>query len=140
MVNRDILFVLLVAVVAIAGLLMQSKEMFLSNDLVGEVTFATLEKATKITGVINATLARKDSDTDGLTDYQETKTYETDPNDTDTDNDGLSDYEEVNRTSGYTTDPLDYDSDNDGCSDGHEVLYADTDPTLFGDCIVPPPE
>ena len=37
----------------------------------------------------------KDSDYDGLSDYDEVKIYHTDPLKSDTDNDGLSDYEEV---------------------------------------------
>ena len=37
----------------------------------------------------------KDSDYDGLSDYDEVKIYHTDPLKADTDNDGLSDYEEV---------------------------------------------
>lgn len=37
----------------------------------------------------------KDSDYDGLNDYDEVKVYHTDPLIADTDNDGLSDYEEV---------------------------------------------
>ena len=37
----------------------------------------------------------KDSDYDGLSDYDEVKVYHTDPLKADTDNDGLSDYEEV---------------------------------------------
>ena len=37
----------------------------------------------------------KDTDYDGLTDYEEIKVYNTNPLEVDTDNDGLSDYEEV---------------------------------------------
>ena len=37
----------------------------------------------------------KDTDFDGLTDYEEVKVYNTNPLEVDTDNDGLSDYEEV---------------------------------------------
>jgi len=58
-----------------------------------------------------------DSDQDGLTD-QEEAALGTDPNSTDTDGDGLFDYEEV-RT--YHTEPLNPDSDGDGYTDGQEV-------------------
>ncbi|HMB65274.1 MAG TPA: CAP domain-containing protein, partial [Patescibacteria group bacterium] len=59
----------------------------------------------------------KDSDGDGLTDWEE-KELGTDPYSRDTDKDGLSDYEEVYI---YGTDPKDSDTDKDGMSDGEEV-------------------
>lgn len=59
-----------------------------------------------------------DSDQDGLTDEEETKTYKTDPDVTDTDSDGLFDREEVKV---YKTNPLKKDTDGDGYSDGAEV-------------------
>ncbi|MCF8038225.1 MAG: fibronectin type III domain-containing protein [Desulfohalobiaceae bacterium] len=65
-----------------------------------------------------------DSDSDGLTDSEETDTYETDPNLADTDGDGLSDGDEVNT---HSTDPLKADSDGDGLDDGTEILQG-TDP------------
>lgn len=64
-----------------------------------------------------------DTDDDGLTDDEEA-TYGTDASTSDTDSDGLSDYEEVKT---YATDPLDSDSDDDGYEDGTEVS-AGTDP------------
>lgn len=64
-----------------------------------------------------------DTDDDGLTDEEEA-TYGTDPSVSDTDSDGLSDYEEVKT---YATDPLDSDSDDDGYEDGTEVSEG-TDP------------
>ena len=46
---------------------------------------------------VNATFVQDtaDSDGDGLTNYQESVTYSTNPNDSDSDDDGLSDSEEV---------------------------------------------
>ncbi|HET8865719.1 MAG TPA: OmpA family protein [Gracilimonas sp.] len=66
-----------------------------------------------------------DTDDDGLTDGEEVNTYETDPNSADTDGDGLSDGDEVNS---YNTDPNDTDTDGDGLSDGDEVNEYNTDP------------
>ncbi|OGJ42701.1 hypothetical protein A2974_02960 [Candidatus Peregrinibacteria bacterium RIFCSPLOWO2_01_FULL_48_20] len=67
-----------------------------------------------------------DTDADGLSDYEEVITYGTDGNDTDSDDDGLTDYEEA---VGYGTDPNDADSDGDGLSDGDEVSAFGTDPS-----------
>lgn len=58
-----------------------------------------------------------DSDHDGLTDNEE-DSLGTNPNEVDTDGDNLFDYEEVKT---YLTDPLNPDSDNDGYLDGEEV-------------------
>jgi len=88
--------------------------------------------------------SRGDTDSDGLTDYDEINNYGTDPTKQDTDNDRLSDYEEVNT---YGTDPIKADTDSDGVKDGQEIEY-NTDPldsndldwdrdgfsTLNGDC------
>jgi hypothetical protein len=63
----------------------------------------------------NSTL---DTDRDGLTDYQETHTYNTNLTNADTDNDGLSDRDEVIT---WKTDPLKADTDGDGYTDGSEV-------------------
>ena len=68
-----------------------------------------------------------DSDDDGLSDLEETKTYSTDPFAADTDLDGLSDGDEVLV---YGSDPVRADTDGDGLSDGDEVLIYGTDPTL----------
>ena len=63
--------------------------------------------------------AKDDKDGDGLTDYQEAVTYNTDPLvDADKDGDGLTDYQEVVT---YNTDPNNLDSDDDGIYDGDEV-------------------
>ena len=59
-----------------------------------------------------------DSDSDGLTDYQEVHVYHTDPLKADTDGDGLSDRDEVMV---WHTDPLNPDTDGDGYKDGDEV-------------------
>ena len=62
-------------------------------------------------------LASKDTDQDGLTDAKE---YDlgTNPRLVDSDSDGLSDWEE---TAIFGTEPLNKDSDNDAYSDGEEV-------------------
>ena len=65
-----------------------------------------------------------DTDTDGLTDFEEAQTYATDPLAWDSDGDTLSDGDEVNL---YSTNPLDTDSDGDLVDDDAEVL-AGTDP------------
>ncbi|MCC5908780.1 MAG: OmpA family protein [Balneolaceae bacterium] len=69
-------------------------------------------------------LMERDSDGDGLSDYDEIYIYGTDPLNPDTDGDGLTDYEEIYV---YGTDPLNPDTDGDGFSDGQEVEMG-TDP------------
>ena len=59
-----------------------------------------------------------DTDSDGLSDYDEVYVYNTNPLNIDTDNDELSDYKEVIT---YHTDPLNSDTDGDGYFDGTEV-------------------
>jgi len=63
------------------------------------------------------TTPSKDSDGDGLSDFQEAQ-IGTSPTSTDTDVDQLSDYDEVML---YKSNPLDPDTDNDGYLDGEEV-------------------
>ena len=58
-----------------------------------------------------------DYDEDGLTLSQEYE-YDTNPFSKDTDEDGLNDYEEINL---HKTNPIKYDSDEDGMSDGTEI-------------------
>jgi hypothetical protein len=90
-----------------------------------------------------------DADRDGLTNYEESSVYQTNPRRSNTDRDGDSDYTEVLYSSAppdptqgidddgdslyryyelyYGTDPNDPDSDGDGQDDYTEVLYG-TDP------------
>lgn len=70
-------------------------------------------------------LQQRDSDGDGVNDYDEIYVYETSPLEPDTDEDGLNDYDEIFE---YGTDPLVADSDEDGLSDGDEVNVYNTDP------------
>lgn len=70
-------------------------------------------------------LMERDSDGDGLSDYDEIYVYGTNPLEPDTDEDGLTDYDEVHT---YGTDPLNSDTDEDSLSDGDEVNVYDTDP------------
>ncbi|MBN1328923.1 MAG: hypothetical protein JXA54_05570 [Candidatus Heimdallarchaeota archaeon] len=67
-----------------------------------------------------------DSDSDGITDYEEVNSgsdsYITNPLDSDTDNDLLNDYEETHLgTDNYYSNPLKIDSDNDNLTDYEEV-------------------
>lgn len=63
-------------------------------------------------------LMDRDSDGDGLSDYDEMYIYGTDPLNPDTDGDGLSDYDEIFV---YGTDPLTKDTSGNGFTDGQEV-------------------
>ncbi|MBE0645447.1 MAG: OmpA family protein [Bacteroidetes bacterium] len=66
-----------------------------------------------------------DTDTDGLTDYEEVRVYSTSPLKPDTDDDGLGDYFEITK---YGTDPLNSDTDEDRLSDADEIMLYNTDP------------
>lgn len=69
-----------------------------------------------------------DTDGDGLWDVHE-NWIETNPKNPDTDTDGLSDYEEVNKgKDGYRTNPVEPDSDTDGLLDFEEVSEFETNP------------
>ncbi|MCC5941813.1 MAG: hypothetical protein JJU37_09745 [Balneolaceae bacterium] len=63
-------------------------------------------------------LMERDSDGDGLSDYDEIYIYGTDPLNPDTDGDGLSDYDEIFL---FGTDPLIKDTSGNGFTDGQEV-------------------
>ena len=65
-----------------------------------------------------------DSDGEGLSDGAEVLDNHTDPNKADTDDDGLDDYEELYE---FGTNPLNPDSDSDGLKDGEERDFG-TDP------------
>ncbi len=71
------------------------------------------------------TLKAKDTDADGLNDWEEINIYGTNPLNSDSDNDGLNDGDEVHI---YDTDPLNPDTDGDGLKDGEEVLIYKTNP------------
>ncbi len=75
--------------------------------------------------IVHGTEFDPDSDTDGLTDTNETDVHLTDPYDNDTDDDMLEDGDEVNI---YGTNPLSVDTDSDGLYDGIEILINGTDP------------
>lgn len=78
---------------------------------------------TEVTALYAAGSAGKckvDSDSDGLTDLQESF-LGTNPNDSDSDNDGLTDGDEVFV---YHTNPNDADTDDDGVDDGVEVTQG----------------
>ncbi len=82
-----------------------------------------------------------DDDGDGLTNGQESL-LKTRPDSRDTDGDGLSDWDEVNV---YRTNPLLPDTDGDGLSDGEEIrlgtdpLRKDTDGDGLEDAVDPDP-
>lgn len=71
---------------------------------------------------VNAESEDEDTDDDGLSDWEEAATYETDWTDPDTDDDGLKDGEEVNT---YNTDPNDFDTDNDRLLDGYNQTLTE---------------
>jgi outer membrane protein OmpA-like peptidoglycan-associated protein len=68
---------------------------------------------------------KPDTDGDGLTDFEEVRTFMTDPLNPDSDYDGLSDGAEVHT---YQTNPLKTDTDDGGVADGHEVIEDGTNP------------
>jgi outer membrane protein OmpA-like peptidoglycan-associated protein len=72
-----------------------------------------------------------DRDGDGLSDWQETRMYFTNPLMADSDNDGLSDGQEAKR---YATDPNRADSDGGGRSDNEELARG-SDPLMADDDI-----
>lgn len=67
----------------------------------------------------------RDTDGDGLGDFEEVRIHLTNPLHWDSDGDVLNDYVEVTR---YRTDPTRADSDGDGLSDREELLSYGTDP------------
>lgn len=71
-----------------------------------------------------------DMDNDGLSDYAELNTYQTDPTDADTDNDTLSDGAEVatwaNADARNHANPLAQDTDGDGLTDNLEITFGCT--------------
>jgi RHS repeat-associated protein len=84
---------------------------------------------------IAVSISTLDSDSDGLTDYQE-NSLGTDPQSADSDSDGLTDGAEVNT---HGSNPLLADTDADGMPDAYEVAYgllvatADADADADGD-------
>ncbi len=88
-------------------------------------------------------IANTDSDSDGLSDYEELNTYYTDPNKTDTDSDGYDDKTEIDsKYSPHLGDKkrlLDSDLDEDGLNDAWELILGtnlmkmDTDEDGFSD-------
>ena len=90
------------------------------------------EGVLKIHYVAQESRTPRDSDGDGLSDFDELTKYNTDPFKEDTDNDGLTDGLEIE----LGTNPLKRDTDNGGVDDGIEVLRDGTDPTLATDDLV----
>jgi outer membrane protein OmpA-like peptidoglycan-associated protein len=72
-----------------------------------------------------------DQDGDGLSDWEETRVYFTNPRMADSDGDGLTDKQEVQV---YRTDPNKADSDGGGVNDGIEVQHG-TLPLYGGDDV-----
>jgi len=75
--------------------------------------------------VYGANQRSTDTDKDGLDDWQEIKTYKTDPLVPDSDADGLEDGEEINYCQ---TNPLESDTDDDGLPDSLEVTILKSNP------------
>lgn len=80
--------------------------------------------AAEISKVYAFDLNGADQDRDGLTDDEESFTYNTSPTDADSDDDGLNDGDEVKV---HRTNPLRADSDGDGYTDSTEI-FAGKDP------------
>jgi hypothetical protein len=96
------------------------------NDATDALTELDSDGLTNMEEYESATLPNNnDTDNDGLNDFEEVKTYLTNPLITDTDGDNLTDGDEVLE---YLTDPLELDSDGDLFNDGDEVLIFETDP------------
>jgi hypothetical protein len=83
----------------------------------------------KIHYVAQESKTPRDSDGDGLSDFDEITKYYTDPLNEDTDNDRLTDGLEIE----LGTNPLERDTDNGGVDDGTEVLKDKTNPNLKSD-------
>jgi outer membrane protein OmpA-like peptidoglycan-associated protein len=99
---------------------------FMTNCSGTEELLAPSERTIEyLNSLDDETLRTLDSDTDGLSDYDELRVHETNPLNADTDGDGLTDGEEINE---YDTDPNNADTDGDGLSDGDEVNSYNTDP------------
>lgn len=64
--------------------------------------------------------SEKDSDSDGISDLEETSKYYTDPFSDDSDSDGLNDYDEIFT---YKTNPLNKDTDEDTLDDKFEIEH-----------------
>ncbi|MBD3192022.1 MAG: hypothetical protein GF308_15350 [Candidatus Heimdallarchaeota archaeon] len=79
----------------------------------------------KDAGEIWYKIGEVDSDSDGLSDLDEEREYNSDPLNPDTDGDGLLDGEEVHI---FNTDPTLLDTDSDEMPDGYEIFYG-LDPT-----------
>ncbi len=90
------------------------------------------EGVLKIHYVAQQTKTPRDSDGDGISDFDEITKFFTDPLNEDTDNDRLTDGLEIE----LGTNPLERDTDNGGVDDGTEVLKDGTDPNLPSDDIV----
>ncbi len=90
------------------------------------------EGVLKIHYVAQQTKTPRDSDGDGISDFDEITKFFTDPLNDDTDNDRLTDGLEIE----LGTNPLQRDTDNGGVDDGTEVLKDRTDPNLPSDDIV----
>lgn len=69
--------------------------------------------------LIGSNFIAKDSDFDGLNDYEEIYTYGTSPIDWDSDDDGISDYDEVQ----MSLDPNSSDSNGNGIPDSEERIF-----------------
>ena len=73
------------------------------------------------------TITFTDTDTDRISDFDETNTYGTNPNNSDSDSDGIDDFVEIFTT---YTDPNNTDTDSDGLADGLEIDQLGTNPLL----------
>jgi len=92
------------------------------NDFDGDGLLSSVDGALSEFG---GSLAGIDSDSDGLSDLDEVRVFQTNPDEPDSDGDGLNDQSEVQL---FSTDPLQADTDGDGISDGDEANVHNTNP------------
>jgi len=110
----------------------------LDADAVAAVYFATvmvsgtdsdgdglLSSVDGLPSKFGGSLAGRDSDSDGLSDLDEVRIFQTNPVEPDSDSDGLDDQSEIEN---FLTDPLQSDTDGDDLSDGDELNVFGTSP------------
>ena len=107
-----------------------------TNPLVPDTDGEGISDGTEVHGVASPVYANttyftnateRDTDSDGLTDYQEVFVYFTDPNNPDTDSDGLFDGTEVDpqKYAAKPTNATNPDTDGDGIPDGWEYFNGE---------------
>ncbi len=104
----------------ISSLDKQAHDPSVTANLNGTFYFTYAEVFQSATTEVYLSYGALDSDTDGLSDFDEINIYGTNPYDPDSDDDSLPDGAEVNI---YHTNPLSSDSDSDLMPDFYEIQY-----------------